>query len=100
MSSPPIFRRPPWPTTRHASRASSTMPTGLSCLASALGGEPWREFPPTYILCQHDRAVHPEMRRWMSTRAGRVIVYETDHSPFLSTPERFVDDLDQIAAAV
>ena len=74
--------------------------TGLSCLSSAPGGEPWRDVASTYILCERDRAVPAELQRWMATRAGRVVVYDTDHSPFLSMSARFVDDLVGIAATV
>jgi hypothetical protein len=33
----------------------------------------------------------------MSTRAGEVVTLDTDHSPFMSLPEQFVDLLDGIA---
>ena len=64
------------------------------------GGEPWRDVASTDILCERDRAVPAELQRWMATRAGRVVVYDTDHSPFLSMSARFVDDLVGIAATV
>jgi hypothetical protein len=55
--------------------------------------------PSTYIVCDQDRAVPPEMQRWMAERAGRVLTYDTDHSPFLSMRERFVADLDELAVS-
>ena len=62
-------------------------PTAFSVLATATGGEPWNEIPSTYILCEQDHAIHPDFQRTMSAHAKNVVVIDTDHSPFLSTPE-------------
>ncbi len=72
-------------------------PTAAACLAVATGAEPWRSIPSTYVVCERDRAIHPDFQRWMSTRAGDVVTLDTDHSPFMSTPEQFADLLDGIA---
>jgi pimeloyl-ACP methyl ester carboxylesterase len=80
-----------------AAAAARLRPTAAACLATPPEGEPWRTTPSTYVLCEQDRAVPPEMQRWMATRAGQVLVYDTDHSPFLSMHDRFVDDLDGLA---
>jgi pimeloyl-ACP methyl ester carboxylesterase len=72
-------------------------PTAAACLAVATGAEPWRSIQSTYVLCERDRAIHPAFQRWMSTRAGAVVTFHTDHSPFMSMPEQFVDLLDGIA---
>jgi hypothetical protein len=66
-------------------------------LSEATGAEPWRSIPSTYVLCSRDRAIHPDFQRWMATRAGEVVSFDTDHSPFMSLPERFVDLLDSLA---
>jgi pimeloyl-ACP methyl ester carboxylesterase len=73
-------------------------PTAAACLGVATGAEPWRSIPSTYVLCARDRAIHPDFQRWMSTRAGDVVTLDTDHSPFMSSPGRFADLLDGIAA--
>ena len=62
------------------------------------GAEPWTDVSSTYLLCTRDQAIHPDMQRWMATRAGEVVIFDTDHSPFLSEPSRFVDLLDRVAA--
>ena len=69
-------------------------PTAARCLSEPPGVEPWRSIPSTYVLCLRDRAIHPDFQRWMSARAGEVVTFDTDHSPFMSMPERFVDLLD------
>ena len=51
------------------------------------------------MLCTEDRSIQPELQRAMSARATRVIIYDTDHSPFMSVAEQFIDDLDSIANA-
>jgi pimeloyl-ACP methyl ester carboxylesterase len=71
-------------------------PTAAGCLSEPTGVEPWRSIPSTYVLCLRDRAIHPEFQRWMSARAGEVVTFDTDHSPFMSMPERFVDLLDSL----
>jgi pimeloyl-ACP methyl ester carboxylesterase len=72
-------------------------PTATACLARPTGAEPWKSIPSTYVLCVRDRAIHPEFQRWMSTRAEEVVTLDTDHSPFMSSPEAFADLLDGIA---
>lgn len=74
-------------------------PTAAACLGVATGAEPWRSIPSTYVLCARDRAIHPDFQRWMSTRAGEVVTLDTDHSPFMSSPEPFAELLDGIAAS-
>jgi pimeloyl-ACP methyl ester carboxylesterase len=80
-----------------AAAAARLRPTAAECLTTPAGAEPWRTVPSTYIVCEQDRAVPPEMQRWMAERAGVVLTYDTDHSPFLSQRERSVDDLDRVA---
>jgi pimeloyl-ACP methyl ester carboxylesterase len=80
-----------------AEAARRLRPTAAACLAVPTGAEPWTSIPSTYVLCVRDRAIHPDFQRWMSTRAGEVVTLDTDHSPFMSLPEQFVDLLDGIA---
>jgi hypothetical protein len=80
-----------------AEAARRLRPSAAACLSEATGAEPWRSIPSTYVLCLRDRAIHPDFQRWMATRAGEVVSFDTDHSPFMSLPERFVDLLDSLA---
>jgi pimeloyl-ACP methyl ester carboxylesterase len=72
-------------------------PTAVACLAVPTGAEPWASIPSTYVLCERDNAINPDFQRWMSTRAGEVVTLDTDHSPFMSLPDRFADLLDDVA---
>jgi pimeloyl-ACP methyl ester carboxylesterase len=61
------------------------------------GADPWRSVPTTYIVCERDQAVAPEMQRVMAKKAGRVESIDTDHSPFVSRPEEFGEILESVA---
>jgi pimeloyl-ACP methyl ester carboxylesterase len=47
----------------------------------------WRTKPSTYVVCAHDRGVHPDLQRIMARRCGSVVEWPTDHSPFLCRPD-------------
>jgi pimeloyl-ACP methyl ester carboxylesterase len=64
-------------------------PTAAWGMAMSPGADPWQSIPTTYIVCEQDRALSPEMQRAMAKKAGRVESIDTDHSPFLSRPEEF-----------
>jgi pimeloyl-ACP methyl ester carboxylesterase len=76
--------------------AERLRPTALACLGTPTGAEPWRTVPSTYVLCERDQAIHPDLQRWMSTRARTVVTFDTDHSPFFSMP----DELTEVLASV
>jgi pimeloyl-ACP methyl ester carboxylesterase len=82
-----------------AEAAARLRPTSLACVSSSACAEPWRKLPTTYVVCERDQAIHPEMQRWMSERATEVVVLETDHSPFLSTPSELAGLLGRLADA-
>jgi pimeloyl-ACP methyl ester carboxylesterase len=82
-----LYNETPAEEARAASRRMR--PTAASGLVSSPGADPWRTIPTTYVVCERDRALSPEMQRSMATRAGRVESIDTDHSPFASRPEEF-----------
>lgn len=47
----------------------------------------WQGRPSTYVVCNDDRAVHPDLQRMMARRCGAVVEWATDHSPFLCRPD-------------
>lgn len=69
-----------------------------------LGQQPsviaWRDVPSTYVVCEHDRAVHPGLQRILAQRCGSRRVWPTGHSPFISRPELFLDLLLPLARPV
>lgn len=57
----------------------------------------WREKDATYVVCQHDMAVHPDLQRIMARRCRSVTEWPTDHSPFLCRPELVIELLIDLA---
>ena len=51
----------------------------------------WLDRPSTYVVCDEDLGVHPDLQRAMARRCTTAVEWPTSHSPFLSTPERFVE---------
>jgi pimeloyl-ACP methyl ester carboxylesterase len=64
-------------------------PTAAAGMVTSPADDPWRSIPTTYIVCERDRAISPELQRAMAQHAGRVEIMDTDHSPFASRPEEF-----------
>lgn len=77
--------------------AARLRPSAVECVATPAGGEPWRTVPATYVLCEQDRAVHPDLQRWMAPRASRTVVLDVDHSPFYSARGALLEILLQVA---
>jgi len=75
--------------------AARLRPTSVNCLRSPTGAEPWNELPSTYVVCERDQTIHPDMQRAMSMNAGQVYSLATDHSPFMSAPEEVLQILVQ-----
>jgi pimeloyl-ACP methyl ester carboxylesterase len=59
----------------------------------------WRDRPATYVLCEHDQAVHPDLQRLMARRCDEVVSWPLDHSPFLSDPGRLTALLASLASS-
>ena len=48
----------------------------------------WKEIDSTYIICEKDKAIPVFAQEAMAARAKKVVRIDTDHSPFLSAPQR------------
>jgi pimeloyl-ACP methyl ester carboxylesterase len=61
----------------------------------------WGQIPRYYIECERDRAITLKLQREMQKHSPcrETFSIDTDHSPFLSTPEHLVDILLRIARA-
>ena len=51
----------------------------------------WTAIPSTYVVCTRDNAISPGTQRFMAARAGQVVEWDTDHSPFLTRPGDLAD---------
>jgi pimeloyl-ACP methyl ester carboxylesterase len=58
---------------------------------AVFGGVPteiaWRSVQSTYLVCEQDRAVHPELERAMSARATRCVALPCGHTPTFARPD-------------
>jgi len=73
--------------------AERLRPAALSCLTTPPGAQAWTEIAATYVVCEHDAAIHPEHQRAMSSNAATVHTLDTDHSPFYSARAELVSIL-------
>jgi pimeloyl-ACP methyl ester carboxylesterase len=62
-------------------------PTAIGCVAEPGSGEPWRQIPTIYVVCENDLVMVPEFQKHMARNARHVVSVPTDHSPFLSAPQ-------------
>jgi pimeloyl-ACP methyl ester carboxylesterase len=53
-----------------------------------------RTVPSTYVVCSRDGAIPPEAQYQMAQGLDRVVVWPTDHSPFLTRPGDVADLLE------
>ncbi|MFJ5776111.1 alpha/beta hydrolase [Streptomyces sp. NPDC093094] len=47
----------------------------------------WRRVPSTYVVCDVDNAVSPEVQRRLAKRATHTLTWHSDHTPFLREPD-------------
>ncbi|WEO76371.1 alpha/beta fold hydrolase [Cryobacterium sp. SO2] len=63
-------------------------PQSFVSFTQQVTGAAWHTIPATYIVCDDDNAIHPDLQRAMAAQADEVVVLDSDHSPFLSAPAR------------
>src|ERR1700733_14007329 len=66
-----------------------------------LDGAAWRSKPSCYIVGSEDRAVHPDLERFVAKRMGATTVeLASSHVPMLSQPHAVLDVIRNAAKAV
>jgi pimeloyl-ACP methyl ester carboxylesterase len=50
----------------------------------------------TYVICSRDQALVPEVQRHVAQRCDDIVEIDSDHSPFLSHPEKLADLLESM----
>ena len=56
----------------------------------------WRTTASTYAICAEDRAVDPDLQRYLARRCTTSRQWPTGHSPFISRPDLVLDVLDEV----
>jgi pimeloyl-ACP methyl ester carboxylesterase len=59
----------------------------------------WRAKPSTYVVCANDLAIHPDLQRILAKRCTHSTEWDSDHSPFLSQPDRLAELLRDLAVS-
>jgi len=79
--------------------AAAQKPIQSAILDQTVEGAAWRTIPSWYLVAAEDRAIHPELQRFLSLRIGaRATEIKSSHAPFVSQPEqivRIVQDADR-----
>ena len=75
-------------------------PSHMSCFTTPVGPPAWKGKPSTYVVCTDDLAIHPGLQRILAARCTQSVEWDSDHSPFLSQPDRVAALLTDLAAAV
>jgi len=62
-------------------------PMAASTFGTPTPAAAWRDHPCTYLLCEHDNAIHPDLQAHFAARTDSTVVrLAASHSPFLSQP--------------
>ena len=81
--------------------AESQVPWGLDALNGAVTEASWKSKPSWYLVATDDRMIPPDAQRFMSKRAGAIVV-ETpgSHALYVSRPEPVAKLIAQAVSAV
>ncbi|KAM0798352.1 Alpha/beta hydrolase fold-1 [Usnea florida] len=77
--------------------SSYTTHSDLTAFATPLKYPAWRHNPTTYLVCELDRCILPDVQRGMVASTEGVVKtvqLPSGHMPMLSMPEKFVDILE------
>ena len=74
-------------------------PMDASSTLAPCQGAPWTTVASTYVICAQDQAIPVQGQRFMAANATSSVVFDTDHSPFLSMPTETVALIVDLATA-
>lgn len=75
------------PTADSRVMAATQKPIAAGCFATPVGKAAWKSVPSWYIVAQNDRAINPDLERFMAKRIGaKITEIKSSHVPFLSHP--------------
>lgn len=80
-----------------ASSIPRLSPQPMATMIEKVDGSPRQHIDSTYVVCTHDRAVHPDHQATMAARCTHRIDLDTDHSPFISDVIATADIVESIA---
>jgi pimeloyl-ACP methyl ester carboxylesterase len=81
--------------------AISQVPTTQASLGAQSWAAAWRTKPSYAIVASEDRALSPDLQRWMYKRAGsKVVELKASHSVYISQPEEVAKLIEEAALNV
>ena len=83
-----------------ARAAAALVPQRKEVFRQELRSAAWRTVPSTYVVCERDNAIPPQLQELMAQRAGTVSRMDASHSPFLSRPGEVTAIIQEALAAV
>jgi len=81
-----------------AAAAARFRPHHAIAFVTPLEHAAWHDASSTYVLCEQDRSIPPEIQRKLATRAGETVTFPTGHAPQLARPDLVIELLARIAA--
>lgn len=78
--------------------AATQKPIHSAAFAQSVPQAAWKTIPSYFLIANGDRAIKPELQRFMAKRIGaKSIEVEASHVPFLSQPKVVADFIDRAA---
>ncbi|MFK3971356.1 alpha/beta fold hydrolase [Pseudomonas sp. NPDC087358] len=80
--------------------AASQVPVNLASFNTQIWAAAWHDKPTYGIVASDDRALSPDLQRWMYQRAGsKVTEIKASHSVYISQPEAVAKVIEEAALA-
>lgn len=86
---------------RAAFMADSQVPWGVEALSGTISEPAWKTKPSWYLVATDDKMIPPPAQRFMSKRAGSIVVEATgSHAIYVSQPNAVAGIIEKAAGAV
>lgn len=79
-----------------AEAVAKLLPQSLRSFDEPLHRAAWRQIPSTYVVCEQDGALAPDLQVFLAAQASETRHLQAGHSPFLSDPAGLADLLEDI----
>ena len=81
--------------------AVTQKPIVFSAFGETLGQAAWRAIPSWYVVAQQDKAINPDLERFMAQRIGaRTTELNSSHVPFVSHVQKVVEVIEEAAKSL
>ena len=77
------------------------IPTNISAFEQSVNEIAWKTIPSWFLVTQSDRAINPELQRFMAKRIGaKTTEVNSSHVPFISHPKEVAKVIEAASTAV